>query len=183
MQPLAQEYFAAESQAATEVYTFPLDSAIVPENRLYSLQTSNNEPVVWVIPNVLDDTESDQLTASSEEHGITPNDQILSGSLRTAKRTSHYTNAALSKLLFGRLRDHATLNGLKDGMGEFWGLHSNWRVLRYGCGDGFPAHQDQMDSLQVCHHCIVWALQQCFPSTLMNLYQLSRIQYFLCLKR
>mmetsp|Transcript_40422 Transcript_40422/g.97418 ORF Transcript_40422/g.97418 Transcript_40422/m.97418 type:complete len:371 (-) Transcript_40422:266-1378(-) len=53
--------------------------------------------------------------------------------------------------------------------GEFYGIHSNWRVVRYDCccdcdsqksgggegvgggsgGDAFPAHQDQMDSIQI----------------------------------
>lgn len=36
-------------------------------------------------------------------------------------------------------------------MGPFYGIHKNWRVLRYDADaqDAFPAHQDQMDGFQV----------------------------------
>merc|ERR1712232_867589 len=32
--------------------------------------------------------------------------------------------------------------------GAFRSIHANWRVVRYDAGDTFPAHQDQMDSMQ-----------------------------------
>jgi len=45
---------------------------------------------------------------------------------------------------------NSNANAVKQYMGPFYGIHTNWRILRYDAdsGDAFPAHQDQMDSLQ-----------------------------------
>merc|ERR1712157_720464 len=46
--------------------------------------------------------------------------------------------------------DCSKTNTRSQYMGPFYGIHDNWRILRYDAdsGDAFPAHKDQMDSLQ-----------------------------------
>lgn len=105
----------------------------------------------FVISNVLTMKECDDLIRMAEEEGkgIVPPDKSA-GTLRTGKRTDNYVNADLSALVTDRvgsiLRSRMSQ---KSTFGPFYNMHTNWRVLRYDPGDAFPAHQDQMDSIQL----------------------------------
>jgi len=155
---LAEEYFAAEKREATTVYNFTEEqqeddrrAIVVVREKASDESEEDGRPLAFVIPRVLNEQECDDLIASCEEHGISPPTASV-GTLRTAKRTTKYQNATLSQHLFEKLGQEEMLQNLHDddGMGEFYGIHSNWRVLRYDpCGDVFPAHQDQMDTMQI----------------------------------
>jgi hypothetical protein len=109
---------------------------------------SNGNALVWVVPNVLNNAECDEVIQLGEDHGYDPPLKVA-GTLRTAKRTSQYQNKELSDRIFSKLHDVLGPKLDEDGMGDFYGLHANWRFVRYDEGDLFCAHQDQMDSMQV----------------------------------
>merc|ERR1712232_792479 len=137
-----------------------------------------DEPMAFVIRDVLTPSECDELIDAAEDFGIEGPEKYVA---RSAKRTKNYTDAGLSKkiesrikkILEPRFRDPALLtidsnekgnrasdtnikgentkvNTSSQYMGPFYGIHDNWRILRYDAdsGDAFPAHQDQMDSIQ-----------------------------------
>lgn len=137
-----------------------------------------DDPMAFVIRNVLTPSECDDLIDAAENFGINGPEKYVA---RSAKRTKNYTDADLSEkmeariqhILEARFRDpvlqtiesHEKENQISNTitkgenrktntssqyMGPFYGIHENWRILRYDAdsGDAFPAHQDQMDSLQ-----------------------------------
>jgi len=111
----------------------------------------SQEPIAFVIKNVLTPAECDQLIEEAEDYGIGGGAKYIA---RSAKRTNNYTNMGLSKKIEERTRgvlESALVIGRetdKNFMGPIHGIHDNWRILRYDTdgGDAFPAHQDQMDS-------------------------------------
>mmetsp|Transcript_13099 Transcript_13099/g.17548 ORF Transcript_13099/g.17548 Transcript_13099/m.17548 type:complete len:365 (+) Transcript_13099:133-1227(+) len=175
---LTDEYIAAVSRQADIVHDFRQEefSGDVQEASLVKdilgpdddyTAKPGTEPMAFVIRNVLTPTECDELIDAAEDFGIGGGPKYVA---RTAKRTSNYVNADLSKkiekrikhILDSKFREEKEIddsnpsnkdekNQTSKYMGPFYGIHTNWRVLRYDAegGDGFPAHQDQMDSLKM----------------------------------
>lgn len=144
---LAEEYFEAEARQATVTHDFHESDFKPGDDILYD---ESNISLAFIIPNILTDEECDEVIQLGENYGYTP-PLKAAGTLRTAKRTLNYQNKELSEYVTEKVR--ATMQEKlplpKDGMGEFYGLHENWRLLRYDpTGDSFCAHQDQMDSIQ-----------------------------------
>jgi len=136
-----------------------------------------DKPMAFVIRDVLTPSECDELIHTAEDFGIEGPQKYVA---RSAKRTKDYTNNHLSEKVDARIRhlledrfvdpalkvetcekENSIINTETEGkgssiynndqyMGELYGIHNNWRILRYDprSGDAFPAHQDQMDSLQ-----------------------------------
>jgi len=120
------------------------------------------EPIAFVIRDVLTPSECGQLIDDAEYFGISEGEKCVA---RSAKRTKDYINTALSEIVEGRIRhvlesmiitekDDEDLNTITEPtnsedsyMGPICGIHNNWNILRYDAdgGDAFPAHQDQMD--------------------------------------
>lgn len=185
---LTDEYVAAVNRMADVVHDFRTykedegfknekPTVVFVEDILKASSKSGNEeqqdPIAFVIANVLTPAECDALIEEAEDFGI---EDHPSYTARTAKRTKEYTNKSLSDKVEERIKDlmdskfhrnhrekennnesNLDPNKCKPGytknpyMGHFYGIHSNWRILRYDAGDGsaFPAHFDQMDSLQI----------------------------------
>jgi len=150
---LAEEYFAAEGRPAETTLDYRKE-----EDRPYcSPSLADDDRLLdgraFVIRNVLSSQECDEWIRAAEEAGVHPPSSAV-GTLRTAKRTSNYQNPEFSELITQRLQESNVLTSTmlsaeEDKMGEFYGIHSNWRIVRYDQGDSFCAHQDQMDSMQV----------------------------------
>jgi len=137
-----------------------------------------DEPMAFVVRNVLTPSECDELIEKAEKFGIKEGEKYVA---RSAKRTKNYIDADLSEKIEARLQhilktrfrdpvlqtielnenekqisntttkgEDSKLNTSSQYMGPFYGIHDNWRILRYDpdSGDAFPAHQDQMDSFQ-----------------------------------
>ena len=173
---LTDEYSAAVNRPADVVHDFRQSSFSTAENGcseaslVKEILGPNNdpdakcgtEPVAFVIRNVLTPEECDALIEDAEDFGVGDGPKYTA---RTAKRTRDYTNKVLSKKIEERIqdivnskfRDHGKKQPIKSSytenpyIGPFYGVHTNWRILRYDPDDGsaFPAHFDQMDSLQV----------------------------------
>jgi len=167
---LTDEYIAAVKRPAEVLHDFRLDDNNNDDDQGASLARiilggSNNsdsnkeneaeeEPVAFVIKNVLTPAECEELIEEAESYGIKEGEKYVA---RSAKRTKNYVNAELSQKVDDRIRgvlESLLVEGRethnKTFMGPFQGIHSNWRILRYDTesGDAFPAHQDQMDSFQ-----------------------------------
>lgn len=173
---LTSEYSAAVRRPAEVVHDFRKCGFSVDENECSETSLvqeilghgddlsaeCGTEPVAFVIRNVLTPNECDALIEDAENFGI---EDGANYTARTAKRTKDYTNEALSKKVEERIqgildlefRDRGEKQPTKCGyiknpyMGPFFGVHTNWRILRYDAdgGSAFPAHFDQMDSLQL----------------------------------
>merc|ERR1712187_18026 len=130
------------------------DSEDVAFGHELDLGDGNNEKNgrVFLIPNLLSEEECNNLIQEAERVGMEKPTASV-GTLRTAKRTKQYVNEELSKKIdehiASEMEKNAYNNFLNDNLGEFYGTHSNWRLVRYDPGDKFPAHQDQMDTLQI----------------------------------
>lgn len=141
MNDLGAEYKRAEERPATKTLDYKANPSL-PDDVL-------EDDRVFIIRNLLSSEECDELIQAGEHHGIEPPTDAA-GTLRTAKRTSQYMNQELSTRLEPRIDDAVKAKiESNDGMGDFVGFHSNWRLVRYDNGDAFCAHQDQMDSHQV----------------------------------
>lgn len=166
--PLADEYFQAVQRPADVVYDFrKTDRASDDEpdrlprpTPLFSLcETSHAAKLAGledaiVIPNLWSPEECEAMIRTAETEGIIP-PKKEAGTLRTAKRTDNYTNPSWSDAVAERIGDHLSEYYSKQAdteddkyYGAFRSIHANWRVVRYDAGDTFPAHQDQMDSMQ-----------------------------------
>ena len=124
---LADKYFQAESRPATVVFDYRANPSLPDDfldNRAFCLRS------------VLSPKECDELIALAEADGIVP-PQKAAGTLRTAKRTDQYQNEELSDSIAARLHDAFQAKLANDDLGGFHGIHSNWRVVRYDCGDSF----------------------------------------------
>ena len=184
---LTDEYVAAVNRVADVVHDFrnymkdeqfgkESPEVVLVENILKTSSKSGieeqQEPMAFVVANVLTPAECDALVEETEAFGI---ENRPSYTARTAKRTKDYINKSLSEKVEERIKDvldskfrdqgekennnESNLDDKKQKlsytknpyMGKFYGIHSNWRILRYDAGDGsaFPAHFDQMDSLQI----------------------------------
>ena len=166
---LANEYFEAEARPANVLYDFAsngstsvefgleldLDAGhtVADDGEKKSDDNANNMNSacrVFIIPDLLSDQECDDLIEDGENAGI-GDPHPSAGTFRTAKRTNNYHSTNLSNLVHQRIQTKLTekLAHANDGMGSYHGIHNNWRIVRYDPGDKFPAHQDQMDSIQV----------------------------------
>lgn len=164
---LLNEYEEAVKRPATVTYDFRKDPSLLEspssldENnvRPISLLTDNSSAKrkgmedAFVLPNLLTVKECQDLIDSAEANGIHAPAKA-NGTPRTAKRTSQYQHEALSTLVAERIapilaKQFAKPKDSTLWFGDFHAVHSNWRIVRYDPGDAFPAHQDQMDSLQI----------------------------------
>jgi len=149
MASLADEYYSAEAQPAPVTFDYLSKPGNTPDD---FLRDRDGKVLAFCMRNVLTPQECDELICSSEEFGL-DSPQKASGTLRTGKRTSQYQNEALSKKVGERLKDllQLKLQETGDGLGDFYGIHPNWRMVKYDKCDSFPDHQDQMDSIQIKH--------------------------------
>ena len=84
----------------------------------------------------------------TKSYDLTNKDQII----RTSKRTSGWSNEALSIRLKNKLSEELlTKIEATAPYTSVRGIHSNWRVALYRDGETFPAHIDQADSVMVEH--------------------------------
>jgi len=162
---LLEEYEDAVWKPATQVFDFRREEQEEPSDpavrRLAILDEDSSAKKkgiedAFVVPNLLTAEECQALMDSAEGHGIVPPSKA-NGTPRTAKRTACYQNNELSKIIDERLapflgeyfnKKSSTNNNDENWCGDFHGVHANWRVVRYDPGDAFPAHQDQMDTIQ-----------------------------------
>mmetsp|Transcript_21425 Transcript_21425/g.29825 ORF Transcript_21425/g.29825 Transcript_21425/m.29825 type:complete len:288 (+) Transcript_21425:46-909(+) len=145
---LAEEYYQAESRPADVVHDFRNNKDVnAGDDFLFG---ENGNSLAFVIPNIFTEQECDEVIQLGEDAGyIAPQKEL--GTLRTAKRTSNYSNQDLANRVTDTIGSilETKLPTLQDDLGEFYGLHQNWRLVRYDpVGDSFCAHQDQMDSFQ-----------------------------------
>jgi len=160
---LLEEYEDAVWRPATKVFDFRKNIAMNRSRHLCKLNILEEDAPAkkrgiedaFVVPNLLTPQECQALLDAAEGHGIEP-PRKENGTARTAKRTTQYQNEDLSKTINERLApllaEHFAKKVDNDDdeswCGDFHGMHSNWRVVRYDPGDAFPAHQDQMDTIQ-----------------------------------
>lgn len=145
MTRLAEEYFKAEARPAVTTYDYRADSSLDDDDFLLD---ADKKVLACYIRDVLTEFECEELVGLTEDHGVVAPGKEF-GTLRTAKRTSQYENKDLSNKIEERLKAKISAKLPDDGLGEFHGVHSNWRIVRYDKGDSFCAHQDQMDSIQL----------------------------------
>jgi len=161
---LLEEYEEAVWRPATKVFDFrkeekeeqQVDPSSMVVRKLSILDDNSSARKkgiedAFVVPNLLTPEECQALMDSAEGHGIVPPAKA-NGTPRTAKRTASYQNEELSTIINERLApflgEYFQKNEDDHWCGEFHGVHANWRVVRYDPGDAFPAHQDQMDTIQ-----------------------------------
>ena len=158
MSMLVEECAQASKRPAEVVYDFRQNqfkntTEALPLSLLTETSPAKREGIedAFVIPNVLNAEECHELIHRAETSGILPPYKVL----RTAKRTEKYQDQDFSDKLRQKvgstfsqqLSMHAGSN-VHQHCGDFYGIHPNWRVVRYDSGDTFQAHQDQMDSIQ-----------------------------------
>ena len=164
--PLADEYFQAVQRPADVVYDFRGEDLTSTDRAPRALplfplcETSHVAELAGfedaiVIPNLWSQEECEAMIRTAETEGIIPPAKAA-GTLRTAKRTDNYQNPSWSDTVADRIRDHLSAYYAKHAeteddkyYGSFRSVHANWRIVRYDAGDTFPAHQDQMDSMQL----------------------------------
>jgi len=120
------------------------------------------EPIAFVIRNVLTPSECDQLIDDAEYFGVWEGDKCAT---QCVKRTRDYINTALSEIVEERIRhvlQFALMTGKEDEdlnaitkpsnsankyMGPVCGIQDNWKILQYDtdCGVALPVHHDRMD--------------------------------------
>lgn len=157
---LLEEYEDAVWRPATKVFDLRKEDSTIHGNQVRRLSILLEDSVAkkrgiedaFVVPNLLTAQECQALVNSAENHGIFA-PQKANGTPRTAKRTANYQDEGLSETIHERLEPLLTEifakgNDEECWCGDFHGIHSNWRVVRYDPGDAFPAHQDQMDTIQ-----------------------------------
>ncbi|KAL3931169.1 MAG: hypothetical protein SGBAC_011432 [Bacillariaceae sp.] len=156
---LLEEYEDAVWRPATKVFDLRKEDPTTHGNQARKLSILLEDSVAkkrgiedaFVVPNLLTAQECQALLNSAENHGIFA-PQKANGTPRTAKRTANYQDEGLSKTIHERLApllaEIFAKGNDEEWCGNFHGIHSNWRVVRYDPGDAFPAHQDQMDTIQ-----------------------------------
>ena len=158
MDVIADEYSQAANRDATSVYDFRIDSQKharydtvgVPLIADKSSAKKQGVEDAFVIAQLLTEEECEDLIQKAERSGIVP-PMKEAGTLRTAKRTDRYNDTDMSDMIDSRIKTiFRTQRGMSNNssFGEFHGMHTNWRILRYDSNDSFPAHQDQMDSVR-----------------------------------
>jgi len=156
---LPEEYLRAESRKADVVHDFNqerenykrfacIDVPLIAESSIAQKQGVED---AFVVAQLLTEEECEDLIKKAELAGLVPANKNQ-GTPRTAKRTDNYQDQDLSSVIESRIG--ATLQEERkmdsnSSFGEFYGLHNNWRILRYDARDSFPAHQDQMDSIRM----------------------------------
>mmetsp|Transcript_6114 Transcript_6114/g.16600 ORF Transcript_6114/g.16600 Transcript_6114/m.16600 type:complete len:258 (-) Transcript_6114:496-1269(-) len=100
----------------------------------------------WLVPNVLTQTECEDLVAAAEAHSL---QQPAKEIVRTAHRTKDWHNEELGPKIMQRLPAYILETLERSGVGTpVRGLHPNWRIVRYEAGQVFRAHQDQSSHLE-----------------------------------
>ena len=142
-------FFASAQRDADEVHDFRNVAAPAPVTMVIT-NPETKAPIAWVVPNVISEKECGELIELGEKHGLIESSYKT---LRTSKRTKNYQNKELAERIVTRISPEA-LQVLRDtsetgGTPDVWGIHPNWRMVRYDTGDSFPAHYDQADSIQL----------------------------------
>lgn len=157
MTTLADEYYQAQSRTAEVIFDFRAESQNhahcdiidVPLIAEGTATASQGVEDAFVVAQLLSEEECDDLVKLGEEVGLVPPNR-QAGSLRQAKRTDNWKSDAISSLIYNKIGGVLSEKMTEaSSSGRFHGFHDNWRILRYDAGESFPAHQDQMDSIQL----------------------------------
>ena len=143
---LRREYRVNIENPATETWTtFPTD-----------VVTEVVAGKAWVVPEILTAEECEELVQAGEDFGMEGTKSVELANkeqiIRTSKRTTGWTNEALSIKLKSKLSEELlTVLESSPPYTSVRGIHPNWRIARYAEGETFPAHYDQADSVIVEH--------------------------------